>query len=145
MGGSFKNSYAEGELKVLLALAAVLAGAVVAPAPACSQPPPTPVAVARTTVMDLAAGQSFVGTVLPARVSDVGSAVDGRLTALPIADGQQVREGEPIAELLRGLLEIEREGTVAELQREVPRGWTVTSPAPFRVLATRQSRSTAGV
>lgn len=67
--------------------------------------------------MELAAGQSFVGTVLPARVSDVGSAVDGRLVSLPIVDGQQVREGEPIAELLRGLLQIEREGAVAELLR----------------------------
>lgn len=67
--------------------------------------------------MELASGQSFVGTVLPARVSDVGSAVDGRLVSLPIVDGQQVREGEPIAELLRGLLQIEREGAVAELQR----------------------------
>ncbi len=67
--------------------------------------------------MELAAGQSFVGTVLPARVSDVGSAVDGRLASLPIVDGQQVREGEPIAELLRGLLQIEREGAVAELLR----------------------------
>jgi RND family efflux transporter MFP subunit len=76
-----------------------------------------PVVVARSAVMELAAGQSFVGTVLPARVSDVGSAVDGRLVSLPIVDGQQVREGEPIAELLRGLLEIEREGAVAELLR----------------------------
>jgi HlyD family secretion protein len=117
MGGSFTIFYAERQLRVLLVLAGGLAGACMAPAPACSQPPPTPVVVARSTVMDLAAGQSFVGTVLPARVSDVGSAVDGRLTALPIADGQQVREGEPIAELLRGLLEIEREGAVAELLR----------------------------
>ncbi|MFM8291425.1 MAG: efflux RND transporter periplasmic adaptor subunit [Planctomycetia bacterium] len=67
--------------------------------------------------MDHASGQPFVGTVLPARTSDVGSAVDGRLISLPIGDGQRVHEGQPLAELLRGLLEIEREGAVAELQR----------------------------
>lgn len=44
-----------------------------------------------------------------------------------------------------GLRSIRRSYTVSELQHEVPAGWTVTSPAPFRVLATRQSRATAGV
>lgn len=44
-----------------------------------------------------------------------------------------------------GLRSIRRSYTVAELQHEVPPGWTVTTPAPFRVLATRQSRTTAGV
>ncbi|MEI6505666.1 MAG: efflux RND transporter periplasmic adaptor subunit [Planctomycetota bacterium] len=67
--------------------------------------------------MNTASGQPFVGTVLPARTSDVGSAVDGRLVELPILDGQHVVENEPIAQLLRGLLEIEREGAVAELDR----------------------------
>ncbi len=65
----------------------------------------------------MAASQPFVGTVYPARVSDVGSAVDGRVVKLPIQDGQRVAAGEPIAELLRGLLEIERSGAAAELER----------------------------
>ena len=95
--------------------------ALVPPAPA--QPPgggaapPPPVVVAPAEDRQLAAGQSFVGTVFPARVSDVGSAVDGRLVRLPILDGQRVEKGETIAELLRGLLEIERQGAVAELER----------------------------
>jgi len=76
-----------------------------------------PVVAARVTTMQAASGQPFVGTVLPARTSDVGSAVDGRLIELPIVDGQQVAEQEPIAQLLRGLLEIERAGAVAELDR----------------------------
>ena len=42
-----------------------------------------------------------------------------------------------------GLRSIRRSYTVAELQHEVPPGWTVTAPAPFRVLATRQSLTTA--
>lgn len=77
----------------------------------------TAVVVATVERVDLAAAQSFVGTVYPARVSDVGSAVDGRVVRLPIEDGQRVAAGEPIAELLRGLLEIERSGAVAELER----------------------------
>ena len=76
-----------------------------------------PVVVGRVATMDLASGQAFVGTVVPARTSDVGSAVDGRLVEFPIVDGQHVAEGEPIAVLLRGLLEIERQGAVAELER----------------------------
>ena len=58
-----------------------------------------------------------MGTVLPARTSDVGSAVDGRLVELPVVEGQHVAADEPIAELLRGLLEIERAGAAAELDR----------------------------
>jgi HlyD family secretion protein len=73
--------------------------------------------VAPVEKADMAASQPFVGTVYPARVSDVGSAVDGRVVKLPIQDGQRVAAGEPIAELLRGLLEIERSGAAAELER----------------------------
>ncbi len=46
-----------------------------------------PVVVGRVATMELAAGQSFVGTVLPARTSDVGSAFDGRIVEFPIGDG----------------------------------------------------------
>jgi multidrug efflux pump subunit AcrA (membrane-fusion protein) len=65
-----------------------------------------PVVVARVSMAEQAAGQSFVGTVMPARTSDVGSAVDGRIVDFPIVDGQRVTEGQPLAELLRGLLQI---------------------------------------
>ena len=66
----------------------------------------------------MATGQSFVGTVYPARVSDVGSAVDGRLVKLCVLEGEHVESRQPIAELLRGLLEIERVGAVAEMDRQ---------------------------
>ena len=105
---------------LLSRLAFAAAGVGLGPPPATAQPPAggaVPVVVAEAATMELQAGQPFVGTVLPARTSDVGSAVDGRLVALPITDGQYVREGEPIAELLRGLLEIEKAGAVAELDR----------------------------
>lgn len=42
-----------------------------------------------------------------------------------------------------GLRSIRRSYTVDELQHEVPRGWTVTAPAPFRVLATRRTAAPA--
>jgi len=84
---------------------------------AAPDPAAVPVVVAQVKTAEQAAGQSFVGTVMPARTSDVGSAVDGRIVELPVADGQRVTAGQPLAELLRGLLEIEREGAVAELQR----------------------------
>jgi RND family efflux transporter MFP subunit len=76
-----------------------------------------PVVVAEVSRMELSRGQSFVGTVYPFRESDVGSAVDGRLVSLPIEDGQAVRKGDTLAELLRGLLEIERSGALAELDQ----------------------------
>lgn len=93
-----------------LVLAAGVAG------PALAQPP-VPVVAATASLMQLQSGQPFVGTVLPARTSDVGSAVDGRVVSLPIVDGQHVEAGQSIAELLRGLLEIERAGAEAELER----------------------------
>ena len=76
-----------------------------------------PVVVAMVSRMELSRGQPFVGTVYPFRESDVGSAVDGRLVSLPIEDGQAVRKGDTLAELLRGLLEIERSGALAELDQ----------------------------
>lgn len=84
---------------------------------AADPPLAVPVGVARVERRELAAGQSFVGTVYPARVSDVGSAVDGRVVSLPVLEGQHVEAKQPIAELLRGLLEIERQGAAAELER----------------------------
>jgi RND family efflux transporter MFP subunit len=99
-------------------MAAFLAAACLAPGRADAvEQAAVPVVVARVTMAEQAAGQSFVGTVMPARISDVGSAVDGRIIDLPIVDGQRVTEGQPLAVLLRGLLEIEREGAVAELDR----------------------------
>jgi len=89
------------------------------PAPARAADPmqAVPAGVARVERRELAAGQSFVGTVHPVRVSDVGSAVDGRVVSLPVLVGQHVEAKQPIAELLRGLLEIERQGAAAELER----------------------------
>jgi HlyD family secretion protein len=86
--------------------------------PAAAQPPAVqPVVVARAEQVSLAAAQPFVGTVYPARTSDVGSAVDGRIVQTPVREGEHVAARQPLAELLRGLLEIERAGAAAELDR----------------------------
>jgi RND family efflux transporter MFP subunit len=114
------NVFLRASTTLLRVIPAILAAgglsAVAPPAPA--QPPQNvPVVVARVEQQKLALGQSFVGTVYPARVSDVGSAVDGRVAKLPFVEGQHLAAGQPIAELLRGLLEIEKAGAVAELDR----------------------------
>jgi HlyD family secretion protein len=103
--------------RAAVTLVAAVIGGIVAAHPALAQPAAVPVAVARVERQELAVGQSFVGTVYPARVSDVGSAVDGRVVKLPVLEGQHVAAGQPIAELLRGLLEIEKSGAIAELDR----------------------------
>lgn len=98
--------------------AAVWAAFFLLPLPrTASGQPPVNVVAGRAATVQLASGKPFVGTVLPARTSDVGSAVDGRIVEFPIVDGQHVADGEPIAQLLMGLLEIERQGAVAELDR----------------------------
>lgn len=108
-----------GRVRVAATVAAFLLAVVQAFAqpPGGPRPDAVPVVVGRVMSAEQAAGHSFVGTVVPSRTSDVGTAVDGRVIDLPILVGQPVTEGQPIAELLRGLLEIERGGAVAELER----------------------------
>lgn len=112
------SAFLASPLRSAATVVALAAGVFAVARPAPGQPPASvPVAVARVERQELALGQSFVGTVYPARVSDVGSAVDGRVMKFPVLEGQHVAAGQPIAELLRGLLEIEKAGAVAELDR----------------------------
>ncbi len=78
--------------------------------------PPIPVVVARVQQREVVTGHTFVGTVTPTRVSDVGSAVDGRVVEYPIRTGNRVKKGQTLAQLLTGLLEIELRGAEAELR-----------------------------
>lgn len=112
------NSRKARKRAVFAAVAAVLPLVLPAGPAGADSVPAVPVAAARVEQRELAAGQPFVGTVYPARVSDVGSAVDGRLVKLCVLEGEHVEARQPIAELLRGLLEIERAGAVAELDRQ---------------------------
>ncbi len=65
-------------------------------------------------------GQTFVGTVTPVRRSSVGSAVDGRVAEFPINNGDFVRKGQPLAQLLTETIGHEVAAARSELKlREV--------------------------
>jgi RND family efflux transporter MFP subunit len=77
--------------------------------------PPTNVVTAQVIQREVVEGQAFVGTVQPTRISEVGSAVDGRVIEYPINRGVRVAKGQPLAQLLTKQLEIELAGAEAEL------------------------------
>jgi RND family efflux transporter MFP subunit len=95
----------------LLSLLAVGSSAMAQPGAA-----PAPVKVASVIERDIAAGQAFVGTVMPTRVSSVGSAVDGRVIDFPVNEGDRVSKGQVLAQLLTGQLDIQLAGAKAELE-----------------------------
>lgn len=64
---------------------------------------------------ELASGQTLVGTVMPARRSTIGSAVDGRVVAFSARRGQAVKKGETLAQLRTTQLEISLRAARAEL------------------------------
>lgn len=76
---------------------------------------PAPVSVQEVVQRKVAAGQSFVGTVMPLRKSTVGSAVDGRVVEYSVNEGDYVKKGDVLAKLLTGTIEIELAGAKAEL------------------------------
>lgn len=78
-------------------------------------PPPAAVVVAKVVSKEFRESHAFVGSIIPARTSDVGSAVDGRVTEFPIFLGKRVKEGEPLAQLLTSQLDIEIKAAEAEL------------------------------
>jgi HlyD family secretion protein len=77
--------------------------------------PPANVVTAQVIQREVVEGQAFVGTVQPTRISEVGSAVDGRVIEFPANRGDRVTKGQPLAQLLTKQLEIELAGAQAEL------------------------------
>lgn len=75
-----------------------------------------PVHVAPVVERLVAAEQVFVGTVVPRRTSVVGSAVEGRVVAYLVNEGDFVAKDQPLAQLLTGTLEIELASAQAELE-----------------------------
>ncbi|MGE0761405.1 MAG: hypothetical protein AB7O38_30610, partial [Pirellulaceae bacterium] len=88
--------------------------------------PPAKVIVTPVIQRELAAGQSFVGQVIPARRSVVGSAVDGRVVHVYVNDGDTVelvqeegaerQVGQPIVQLLTETISIEVAAAKAALE-----------------------------
>lgn len=77
---------------------------------------PASVTVATVVQRDVSAGQEFVGTLVPTRISSVGSAVDGRVIEFPVNEGDRVKKGQVLAQLLTQQLEIQLAGARAELE-----------------------------
>lgn len=85
--------------------------------PATGQEPKeaSPVIVSEVVQRQLAGGQTVVGTVVPARRSTVGSAVDGRVVEYSIESGQAVKKGQPLVHLRTTQLQISLRAAQAEL------------------------------
>lgn len=94
-----------------------LAVALLAGTFAHAQPrPPAPVMAAPVIVRNVAAGQTFVGTVQPLRRSIVGTAVEGRVIEFLVNEGDRVKKDQPLAQLRLDALQIQRAAALADLE-----------------------------
>ena len=84
--------------------------------PVGAQSPAAAVVVGEAVAREVSEGQSFVGTVMPARRSLVGSAVDGRVEVFPQNEGDRVKKGDVLAKLRSRTLELELAATKADLK-----------------------------
>lgn len=78
-------------------------------------PGPSTVAIAPVTQQDVAAGRTFVGTVMPVRSATVGSAVDGRVMEFLINEGDRVAKGQKLCQIRTRTLELQLAAAKAEL------------------------------
>jgi RND family efflux transporter MFP subunit len=76
----------------------------------------TGVIVSPVIEREVAAGQTFVGTVMPLKKAIVGSAVDGRVVEFPLNEGDRVEKGDALAQLLTDTIKLEIETAEAELR-----------------------------
>lgn len=79
------------------------------------KPGPSSVAVEPVTQQDVAAGRTFVGTVMPVRHATVGSAVDGRVMEFPVNEGDRVTKGQKLCQIRTRTLELQLAAAKAEL------------------------------
>lgn len=108
--------------RLLLTLALLSAGGVTG-SPAFAQRGPAPVGVSPIVEQDAAAGQQYVGSVMPLRKATIGSAVDGRVVEFlrdsqgrRIEMGERVEEKQPLAQLLTETIEQEIKAAEGELE-----------------------------
>jgi RND family efflux transporter MFP subunit len=76
---------------------------------------PAAVEVERVRTEEVAAGQEFVGTIVPIRTAVIGSAVDGRVIEFPINEGDRVEANQPLAQLLTETIGLELQAAAAQL------------------------------
>ena len=74
-----------------------------------------PVVVSSVVKREMTPGETFIGTVMPARRTVVGSGADGRVRELLVNDGEEVRKGDPVARLRSKTLQIELAAAEAQL------------------------------
>jgi len=102
-------------LNLAAALAVCSFGFLTLPAAAVfGQTAAEPVTVAAVVEREIAAGHSFVGTVMPLKTSIIGSAVDGRVIEYLVDQGQFVEKDQPLCKLRTETLEIELAAAKAE-------------------------------
>ncbi len=77
---------------------------------------PSPVVAAKVVEREVATAQTYVGSVLPAKRSSVGSAVDGRVTDFPVNIGERVTKGQPLCRLLTETISLQISAAEAELR-----------------------------
>lgn len=82
---------------------------------AAQQQGPSTVTVATVTQQDVAAGRTFVGTVMPVRHATVGSAVDGRVMEFLVNEGDRVTKGQTLCQVRTKTLELQLAATKAEM------------------------------
>jgi multidrug efflux pump subunit AcrA (membrane-fusion protein) len=83
-----------------------------------SQPkemPPAPVQAAQVVEREVAAGRTFVGTVMAERTSTVGADVEGQVVELLAREGDRVEQGAPLAKLRTHTAELVLAGARADL------------------------------
>ena len=80
-----------------------------------AQTPSSAVEVTPIVEREIAGGQSFVGTVMPLRMSIVGSAADQRVAEFAVDEGDRVEKSQVLCKLSTKTLEIELAAARAEL------------------------------
>ena len=82
---------------------------------ACQAQPASNVVVAKVVQETVSAKSSFVATVRPRRRVTIGSAVDGRVFERMVEEGDRIKAGQPLIQLLTNTIKLELKSAEAEL------------------------------
>jgi multidrug efflux pump subunit AcrA (membrane-fusion protein) len=88
---------------------------VISASPLYAQPAAN-VVVAKVVQENVSASSSFVATVRPRRRVTIGSAVDGRVFERNVEEGDRIKAGQPLIQLLTNTIELELKAAEAELR-----------------------------